>query len=171
MLSYEQYRAMLPTMKHRLDDELEIYAEIMEQISSQAVLYNSRAIEAKDKLAKAEGLLIEEFKEDNPKLTVDQVNSQVRRHPDRAQAWRVSQEARAEYEKWSGLADAWRQKGYAIKNLADLYAAQYFALSDHQRKLDPNRSHLRSTRLVHPEPAPEPALRPAPERSSRRGLL
>ena len=34
MATYEQYRAMLPVNKHRLDDELEIQAQLMEQITT-----------------------------------------------------------------------------------------------------------------------------------------
>lgn len=132
MSTIETYRAMLPVSKHRLDDELEIQPDIMDRIATQVVIMNSRMIEAKDDLAKVEGRLAEDVRDDEPKATIGIIDAKVKRNPERARAWEKYQAARATHESWVGLLDAWRQKGYSIKTLADLYAAQYFTLNSHQ---------------------------------------
>jgi hypothetical protein len=127
-LTLDQVRAMLACNKHRLDDELEIQPDMMQRIASRVVVMNSRMLEAKDDLARIEGRLTMDLREDNPKLTVDGVSATVRRHADRTRAWQKYQEARADHEEWSGVLEAWRQKGFSLKTLADLYYAQYFSV-------------------------------------------
>lgn len=132
MPTYEQYRAMLPVHKHRLDDELEIQAQFMEQISTETIRYNARMLERKLDLDKLEGRLMTELKEDEPKLTAAEVTAKIKRDPDRVKAWEIYLAALSEHLRWEGLRDAWKQKGFSIKTLADLYASQYFQLSSHQ---------------------------------------
>ena len=134
MPTYEQYRAMLPVHKHRLDDELEIQAQFMEQISSEAIRQNARLLESKLTLEKVEGRLLAEFKDDDPKMTVQLLDAKVKRDPERTTAWQSYLANVSEHAKWQGLLEAWRQKGYSIKTLADLYSAQYFQLSSHQSR-------------------------------------
>jgi len=129
MPTYEQFRAMLPTWKHRLDDELEVQAQFMEQIASEVTTRNSRAIEAKDELARVEARLTEDYRDDDPKVTVGALAAKINRDPERIRAWQTYQAARSEHERWAGLLEAWRNKGYSIKTLADLYSAQYFSLT------------------------------------------
>lgn len=130
MADIETYRKMLPVMKHRLDDELEIQAQIMDDISRRVVVLNSRMLEAKDVLARTEARLIEDARESalDSKITKGEIESRVSRHPERISTWEKYQGARAEHEDWAGLLEAWRHKGYSIKTLADLYAADYFAV-------------------------------------------
>lgn len=138
-ITYEQFRAMLPIHKHRLDDELEIQAQLQEQISHEATIRNSRMLEAKEELAKTEARVSDDLRDDDPKITVAAVQAKLYRDPKRVRAWQEYQAARAEFERWDGLLSAWKQKGFSIKTLADLYASQYFALQAHQRKDRPDR--------------------------------
>ena len=130
---------MLPVHKHRLDDELEIQAQFMEQISTETIRRNARMLECKSNLEKLDGRLSAEFKDDDPKMTVGMIEAKVKRDPERITSWQIYLAAMSEHLKWQGLLEAWRQKGYSIKTLADLFAAQYFQLSSHQ-------SHQRSER-------------------------
>jgi hypothetical protein len=141
MTTLAQYRTLLMIHKHRLDDELEIQSQVLDQISTQVVIHNSRSLQAKEDLAKMEGSLLEDFKESETKLSVAMIDAKIRRDPDRVKAWNAYQSARAEHEAWVGMLEAWRQRGYSIKTLADLYAAQYFTIdSTHmtQRQRDRN---------------------------------
>ena len=138
-ITYDQFRSMLPIHKHRLDDELEIHAQLQEQISHEVTIRNSRMLDAKEELAKTEARVSDDLREDDPKITVAVVQAKLYRAPERVRAWQAYQAMRAEAERWSGLLDAWKQKGYSIKTLADLYASQYFALQSHQRKERPDR--------------------------------
>jgi len=132
-ITYEQYRAMLPVHKHRLDDELEIQAQIMEQLSTEVIRLNARMLECKQALERIEGRLLFDFKDDDgPKLNAAQIDAKIKRDSGRVTAWQAYLQALSDHGKWQGLLDAWRQKGFSIKTLADLYASQYFQLHAHQ---------------------------------------
>ena len=172
MSSYDTYVNMLTTHKHRLDDELEVHAPMMERINREVVTHNSRMLELKDKLGRLGGRLGEDLKDDDPKATVSLIDGRVKKHPDRLRAWELYQQARAEHEQWTGLADAWKQKGYSIKTLADLYAASYFALQSHQvrdRNLSPDRGY-RDMTTRHSTGIREPEVVPS-TRNQRQVLL
>lgn len=134
MASYEQYQAMLRVNKHRLDDELELQAQIMEEISTATTKYNARMLEAKQDLEKVDGKITSELKDDDPKMTVNEIAGKLKRDPERIQAWQKYLNCLSDHSKWAGLQEAWKQKGYSIKTLADLYAAQYFQLSSAQTR-------------------------------------
>lgn len=149
-LTIEFIRRRLPTSKHQLDDELSMQADIMERINSRVVFFNTALIEAKENLAQVEARLTADFREDSNdrRMTVADVESAVRRHEDRLEAWKKWQRARETHEIWSGAYDAWRTKGFNIKALGDLFAAQYFAInsiqvSDRQRNREDGRAALR----------------------------
>lgn len=141
MQTYEQYRAMLKVSKHHLDDELEIHAEVMEQLTTEVALRNTLMIRAKDDLAREEGKLAEDIKEDEPKLSIGAIDAKVKRDPYRVKSWTHYQNAREGHEKWVGLLEAWRQKGFTMKNLSDLYSAQYFALNSTSARPERDQAH------------------------------
>lgn len=133
-LAYDQYRAMLPTNKHRLDDELEMQAQVMEDISSEVVKQNQRVQTTKLSLDQVEARLAANIRDDEARITAAQVEGKVKRDPEWIKARQLYVNAVADHGQWVGLLEAWRQKGYSIKTLADLYAAQYFTISSHQAR-------------------------------------
>lgn len=185
MPTYEEFRAMLPVWKHRLDDELELQPQVMEEISTEVTIRNSRALEAKDLLARTEARLTEDLREDDPKLTVNALAARLAREPERIKAWQDYQRARSDYEKWVGLLEAWRNKGYSIKTLADLYAAQYFSLnSTHNQpqaltrpRIDTPEGQERARsamRVALRRPTSDPVVDPPPRprtTSTRRSII
>lgn len=132
MSTYDQYRAMLRVNKHSLDDELEIQAQIMEDISTETTRRNARMMEAKQELDRVEARLTMDFRESEEKLTAQEITAKIKRDKGRTTAWQAYLDALTEHSKWAGLLEAWRQKGYSIKTLADLYSSQYFQMSSHQ---------------------------------------
>lgn len=132
MPTIAQYRAMLRTNRHRLDDELEIHAEIQEQINNEVNRAAARVREAEEKLKRIEARRTEELREAGDRGTMDDVKARVRRDPDRKEAWQSLQVQLSAHEEWSALLDAWRVKGYNIRDLALLYQSSYFALTEHQ---------------------------------------
>jgi hypothetical protein len=162
-------RALLPVQKHRIDEHLEMHAEILDQIAQGVTLANSRQLEAKDALLKVEARLATDAKEDDPKLTVAGVDSLVRRHADRTKAYLAYQRDRADFEEWSGLLEAWRSKGYSMKTLADLYSTQYFTLESFQKNDTSARGAAFSRGMNREASPPPPTSTELPVR--RRSLL
>lgn len=128
-MTLDDYRHQLPVNKYRLDDELELQPDLMMRIASEVTIRKSRELEAKDELARAEAHLAEEFREDaeKGKATKGEIDGYVLRHPERREAWRKYQAARSDHENWSSLLDAWRERGFVMKHLTDLWVAQYFS--------------------------------------------
>jgi len=172
MADIDQYRRMLKTNKHRLDDELEIQAEVMERIASEVTKLNSKMIEAKEQLTQTEAKLFREIKDEDPKCTVDAANAALRTKKDRISKWEQFQLARHEHEEWQGLYESWKQKGYALKDLCELYGVQYFSLESHQKEqkqeaVQEVRRSIREASLKEEMRQKEEASRP----SKRRTLL
>ncbi len=157
MSKIEDFRSLLKISKHNLDGALEVQAEIMDQISQQVVMLQREVNDAKDSLAKLEGRLLIEFKEDGTKLSVGVVDAMIRRDQTRSRAWDHYQDVMSELDSWSKLLDAWKQRGFAIKGLGDLYGASYFTVnslgSDRQirrdREHEDRRALMRATAEVN----------------------
>lgn len=122
------FRNMLRINKHRLDDELEIQAELQERISAHTARLNSRMLECKKGLDAEEARVIAQLKDNDAKLTNPQAEKEARRHRDYISAWQSYAVARQEHEEWLGLYEAWKSRGYQLKTLADLFSDQYFTI-------------------------------------------
>lgn len=147
MSTLNDYRNMLRINRHRLDDELEIQAEVMDRISQEVNKLNSQMLSAKEELLRVEARLMTEIAEDAPsKMTVAQIEAAVRRHKDRRDAWIKYDTARYSFDEWEALRDAWKQRGFSIKTLADLYTSHYFTISDHQARDRSDRDQDRISR-------------------------
>lgn len=153
----ETYRNMLRVNKHRLDDELEIQAEVMDRIGQQLTLANSRAIEAEDSLKKVEARLFREFKDAGEKVTDATAKSESLRHRDRTQAWEAYQLTRATHQEWQVLYEAWKARGFSLKELGELFGTQYFQINSIQRRDDTDaiRERMRdANREANQQPPP-----------------
>ena len=163
------YRNMLRINKHRLDDELEVQPDILDRIGQRVTVMNSRALEAADELKRHEANAYFSIK-DADKLSETAIKEKVRIAPARLQAWGRLQAARSELEEWQGLYEAWKQRGYSLKELVSLYSAQYFTASPHSN-VDRSERPAAPPRRVYTEadrsrlPAEPPAEVP---RSRRR---
>lgn len=122
-----QLRNQLRINRHRLDEELELQPYVAEQISREVATLNSRQLEAKEELARVEARLYLNLRDGADKITANEIDAKVKRDRDRIQANGSYQALRHEYEVWLGMQDAWRQRGFAIKNLCELFCADYFA--------------------------------------------
>jgi hypothetical protein len=172
---------MLRINKHRLDDELELQSQILDLISSQLTVLNSRSLESADQLKLVEARLFRELKDDSEKITDKAADALVKQDPERKRAWQASQAARAEHEDWSGLYDAWKARGFALRELCGLYVAQYFSIDSYSagRSDRPQRRGGEGqARAERPAYQPPPGLlssreenkdeEPAPERVATR---
>lgn len=129
-MNYAEYKRLLKISKHNLDAELEVQADIMERIAAEVVRTGTEARAAKDKLAEVEGRLSSDLK--GEKTNAEERAARIKSNPQRRQAWVEFQEASQEADMWSHLLEAWKQRGFSIKTLSDLYAASYFSVNSHQ---------------------------------------
>lgn len=127
---YTDFVKMLHVNKHRLDDELEVQADILHQIAEQLAKAGSKEIEAKEELAQYEASLFLELtkKDSTSKMTRDQADATIKTDLGRQRLWSAYQKDRHEHELWQGLYDAWKARGFDLKVLGQLYADDYFAI-------------------------------------------
>ena len=150
----QQYRSLLRIQKHRLDDELEMQAELLQQISECVVIAKSDALYAKDQLDRLEGQLYSDAKLDYPKATVPELHGITMKDSDRIAAWQKYQKARHTQEDWEGLHEAWKSRGFALRALVDLRLANYYTSdsSGSESDYDRGRKALSEARRAAREP-------------------
>lgn len=127
----DTYRQLLRVNKHRLDDELEVQAEVMDRISDRIAKLTALVSEAENHLKVTEARLFREFKDTDDKITDKAADSAVKRHRERDQAFNRATEATQELAQWIGLHQAWKARGFSIGSLCNLYVAQYFTKDSH----------------------------------------
>lgn len=131
-MNLKDFEPMLPINKMRLDDELEIQAQISYKIAEETGLANSRQMSAKEDLNRYEAelriKLITAVGDEKP-MSDTKALIVVATDTERTRLWHNYQVARAAYESWMGLYTAWGQRGYALKTLADLHLGEYYTIT------------------------------------------
>lgn len=171
--SLDTYYNLVPIQKHRLDDELAIQAELMFRITSSKAASSARARDLKDQLERAEAKIYRETALNSvTKMTVPELNGCVARDPERIRRWEAYQAAVVEAEKWEGLVEAWKQRGFALKSLADLYLANYYTVDsagDGTRRITKEEEHTSNRQAISDSRKGRPAVSDPPPR--RRSIL
>lgn len=133
MTTLAHYRGLLRTNKHRLDDELEQQAELQERIAQEVTRLQARVASRADELKRTESTLVEDAYKDaterGVKITVEQANSKMRRNGDRQRVYDRLLVEQAELRDWENLLDAWKVKGFTLRDLGALYSSDYFSLT------------------------------------------
>ena len=127
-LTLDQVSNMMRVNKHRLDDELEIHPDIAHKISEALATANAKAGGLKEELTQLESNLLISIRRGGEKLTAGEVTAEIETDPKRVSKMREYLSAKKDAERWTGAHDAWKQRGYALKGLGDLYVAQYFTV-------------------------------------------
>lgn len=130
-MEIEDFEKMLVIKKHQLDEELAIQADVQWRIVERLNAANATRDQYKDKLAQAESKLASEIIAENPKLAMTKVDSEVKCDPHRIRVLSAYMETKSVADRWNGLYEAWRARGFAIKSLCDLYSSSYFASDSH----------------------------------------
>ena len=128
LLTMNQIEPMLHISKNLLDDELEKQSQVMYSISEAVAEHYTDYMRVKDALEVCEAGLYVDIKRDTAKITADEVKSTIQIDPERRALFaRVCTEQRL-HQKWLGLLEAWKQRGFALKSLADLAVANYYTV-------------------------------------------
>ncbi len=121
------FRKMLRINKHRLDDELELQAELMYWISEHLVKITSQTAHLKNELEKLDAVIISELKESGQKGAANLLAGKAKEDPERESTWMRYQVSLADQMKWEYMLEAWRSRGFALTGLGNLYSANYFS--------------------------------------------
>lgn len=127
MYAMNQIEGMLAIKKHLLDDELEKQPQVMYSISEAVAEHYADYMRVQDELDVCEAELYIKIKRGSEKSTVDEVKSLIQTDSHRRALFSRVCAEQALHHKWQGLLEAWKQKGFALKSLADLALANYFS--------------------------------------------
>lgn len=135
-ITMDLIRKHLCVNKHRLDDELEIQSQMLHDISEELAEANVKMLGLKESLEVLEAELQQDYRRGDTKKTVAEVNAEILLDSSRQDCHRKYLEAKKEYERWLGLYEAWKQRGYTMKTLSELYTANYFSVDSTGRATD-----------------------------------
>lgn len=134
-MDLQQIRGLLRIVKHRLDDELEIQAELQDRIGQEVASLNAVAAAAKTALEAAEADAVIKLRNGHhEKLSADELKARVCLAPAVVTATQVFQMKQKTLAEWQSVYDAWRARGYALRNLTALHGQQYFAVDSGTRQ-------------------------------------
>jgi hypothetical protein len=129
-MNLQQYRNAVRVNKHRLDDELEIQAQFLEDIGRQVALIESKCSMLKENLDRVEARILVDLRtRAADKMVAQEIAARVTNAPERIKEVQLLAQAQHELAEWKALYEAWRQRGYALKTLADLHGQQYFSVT------------------------------------------
>lgn len=128
---YEELKEQLHYSKDALDIALERQAVLYMQVSEAAVHASSAAkqasADAKAAAALTDGIVRAELEESlGKKPTEATVKNEVASHPDVLDAERDARLAECSSAEWAALRDAYSQRGHSLRELGNLWCANYF---------------------------------------------
>lgn len=131
--SPEDYDAVVAINKHDLDRELELQAAFTYLISEHRSAAALRVSQTKDQLSVTEAQLRARIRRsgggrEGPKQTEADILAAVQEHRDRLIAWDDYQNARHMLDRWEGLFETWKQRGFALSKLGELFQANYYTV-------------------------------------------
>lgn len=121
----ETYRAQLPIDKHALDEELIRQPRLFEEIGRQMGLAASRRDYCKDEVKRVWAKVWAALKDEGGR-TEKQIEAEAYQHKRYATALKKQRVATREFAQWEALREAWLNRGFMLRALCDLYAANYF---------------------------------------------
>jgi len=126
----EELKKYLSIDKKALDDEVSNQATLFFNVAEAAISATAKRDAWKEELSQAEAKLDlqfrEEFEEAKTKYTESQIKSLITADPDRCKINEAYLKAKAECEGLNALKEAFHQRGYMLRDLCQLYIANYF---------------------------------------------
>lgn len=129
-LRYAQSEADLAIDKHKLDEALIIHPLAVAKVGetfAEVVSYRDQAVDDLKTLEANLDAMIRRAAKEKP--TEPQIKSQIARDKDRIRAEHKVIDLTREVNRWSSLHKAIMERGYVIRQLCELWARDYFAIS------------------------------------------
>ncbi len=124
METIDTYRALLRIDKHALDETLMTQPDVMERISRNIARLEQIADSAKEDTKRFESRIVNKRRTEGDSVAA--AEAAMREDHSRNVTMHAQLTAERELAEWKGLYEAWKARGYSIKDLVALYSAQYF---------------------------------------------
>ncbi len=128
-MKLEEVRALITIDKHRLDEHLATNAAVMEQIGRQVAWAENDVRHIKKRLESIEAKVIAELRTDDEKMSNAVAEKEARRDARWTEQWEKYSDAQHHHAEWVAAEAAWKQRGWDLRAMTDLYGHQYFELT------------------------------------------
>ena len=126
------FSELLVIKKHQLDEELVVHSDVLFRISEEVVRLHGVVARCADDLKQAEAEAFNAQKMmliDGKPPSDTRAEMGVRTDPFRVKAHTLLMHNKTELERWEGLYAAWKDKGYNMSTLAEMYRSGNFAVT------------------------------------------
>ena len=126
METYDTYVSRLRIDKANLQQEILEQVELTVQVMSEAHALRWEAERQKEILSETEALTLIRIKEDiSKKRTVDEVKAAVTTDPIVVAEKKKYIDLKEAHDKWAILADGYKNRGYALRELVEIYGQEF----------------------------------------------
>jgi hypothetical protein len=126
----DEFREYLKVDKHHLDDELVQHSMLFFRVAESYVRAAAKRDELKEELAlidaELDGKMRKRAEDDGEKVTEAMIKGMIITHKDHIQASEAYQAAKTEADMLGALKESFQTRGYLLRDLCQLYTAQYF---------------------------------------------
>jgi len=128
--SVSELRAALRIDRYNLDEDVERQPELFFEVAEAAALARSEQDQAKDSVDEVESRLDvhvrEKAERNDERVTEKEIKARIRQHPERIAAMKNYLELKLETERLDQLRDSFKQRGYMLRELVQLYLSSYY---------------------------------------------
>ena len=125
--SYDYYSGKLRINEHDLNTTIREHPEYLYHVGKECALAVSRRDGLKDEMKRAMANVLLKAKNGVEKCTDTQANAKVDLDREVIAARKAYMDACLESDLWAELKDAFLQRGYALKDLCNMYLANYYS--------------------------------------------
>ena len=128
--SLSELRAALKIDRYNLDEDVERQPELFFEVAEAAALARSEQDQAKDSVDEVESRLDvhvrEKAERNDERVTEKEIKARIRQHPERIAAMKNYLGLKLETERLDQLRDSFKQRGYMLRELVQLYLSSYY---------------------------------------------
>lgn len=134
-MTVDEFREYLKIDKSSLDDELAAQSELFYAIGEMYVTAVSIRDELKETMATTDALLDQRVRKvAKDKVTEAQVKGQIQLEPEHTKAHNAYLEAKTEADILGALKDAFKERGYMLRDLCSLYVSGYYETKSYYQR-------------------------------------
>ena len=154
-VALRSYQKRLQIDRNDLDGELVIQAQVMFEVSEALTWAKAERDAIKQEMDEEAGIIKAQLFQEEPKLAGTKADALVKKDEGYMEIRKEKSEKDRIVGQWEAMVEAWKSRGYMLRQLADLYVANYYSPTSagesssekrHKRRERDERSQRRNRR-------------------------
>lgn len=126
-MKLDEARSYLAVDKHNLDEELVQQPQLYERVGQELAMAQTDLASAKKSLEKMESELLDDLlRKDTGRTSMEKLKSKLHFDPELQRMHAVLRSREEDVRMWTHMLEAFKARGYSIRDLAALYNANYY---------------------------------------------